>query len=208
MTGRVSSTHTRATLPCAWAARTTPSAVPYPAVASAPALQCVRIRACGGTSAAPWAPIAWFAARSSSRIACASARSRARTSSGGSRRPLSATRFMRSRAQKRLTAVGRVAASPFSAVSTSAKSPSNVVARLARAASATPYAAVTPMAGAPRTTRVRIASARSSQRLYARSTSRPGRSVWSISMSRSWAHQTGVRKDPCVMRAGDVPRPR
>ena len=42
------------------------------------------MRAFGGTSDAPWAPMARFAAMSSSRMACASARSRTRTSISGS----------------------------------------------------------------------------------------------------------------------------
>jgi len=84
---------------------------------------------------------------------------------------------MRSSAQKRFTAVGRVAASPLIAVSRSASSASPLVAVLWRAASATPNAAATPIAGAPRTTSARMASATSSQRVYSRSTSRPGKSV-------------------------------
>jgi hypothetical protein len=70
--GRVSSASTRTRLPAATAPRTTPRAVPKPAVASAPALQWVRITASSGTSAAPWAPIARQAARSSAQIARAS----------------------------------------------------------------------------------------------------------------------------------------
>ncbi len=64
-TGRVSQATTRTRLPASRAARTTPSAVPYPPVASAPALQCVRIVAPSGTRAAPIAPIALHAATSS-----------------------------------------------------------------------------------------------------------------------------------------------
>ena len=66
--------------------------------------------------------------------------------------------FMRSMAQKRLTAVGRVAASVAQMVSNSASS------REGSACStpiATPMAAATPMAGAPRITIERIASATS-----------------------------------------------
>src|SRR5207245_2608599 len=159
ITGRVSSTHTRSTLPWAWAARITPSAVPKPAVARAPALQWVRMRAFAGTSAAPWVPRARFAAMSSSRIAWASVRSRAFTRSSGTPTDARATRRIRSSAQKRLTAVGRVAARPLIAASRSPRRASNVVARLWRAASATPKAAATPIAGAPRPTSVRIALA-------------------------------------------------
>ena len=64
--GRVSSANTVTCLPASTAPRMTPSAVPYPAVASAPALQCVRMRASAGTTAAPNAPIARQLATSSS----------------------------------------------------------------------------------------------------------------------------------------------
>src|SRR2546425_67011 len=192
MTGRVSSTQTSATLLWACAERTTPSAVPYPAVARAPALQCVRIRAPGGTRAAPWSPSARLAATSSSRIAWASATRRTRSSANGRSRAASATRRIRSRAQNRLTAVGRVAASPLMATSRSARSSSKVVAGLWRAASATPKAAVTPMAGAPRTTSVRIASITSCHRGNARSISSRGRRVWSRRISRSPAQRMGL----------------
>ena len=60
-------------LPASCAARMTPSAVPYPPVARAPALQCVRTVAPSGTSSAPSAPIARHAATSSRWIASASA---------------------------------------------------------------------------------------------------------------------------------------
>ena len=92
ITGRVSSTHTSASLPRSCAARMTPSAVPYPAVASAPALQWVRTRPPSGTSAAPWAPMARLAATSSSRIAWASSSSRPRSASIGTVRFSIATR--------------------------------------------------------------------------------------------------------------------
>src|ERR1035438_3464503 len=52
----------------------TPSAVPYPQVASAPALQCVSTPPSSGINAPPNAPIVLQAAMSSSYIACASAR--------------------------------------------------------------------------------------------------------------------------------------
>ncbi len=65
-----------------------------------------------------------------------------------------------SMAQKRLTAVGRVAARSRAACSTSATSGGPALAER-RAARATPNAAATPMAGAPRITMVRMASATS-----------------------------------------------
>ena len=132
-TGRVSSDPARATLPCACAARTTPSAVPYPAVARAPALQWVRMRAFGGTSARAVGAhraiggdvlrraIAWASA---SRRAPAVERQRARR--GDCRR-------IRSSAQKRLhRGRPRRARSPLMAVSRSASRPSKRR-RLARA---------------------------------------------------------------------------
>src|ERR1700731_1229041 len=51
--GRVSSAYTWIFLPCSTAARMTPSAVPYPAVASAPALQCVSTPPALGSGVAP-----------------------------------------------------------------------------------------------------------------------------------------------------------
>jgi hypothetical protein len=68
---------------------------------------------------------------------------------------------MRSMAQKRFTAVGRVAASTLPTTRISASSAGSVVAVLWRAPRATPIAAETPMAGAPRTTMVVMTSATS-----------------------------------------------
>ena len=78
--GRVSSART-ATPPSAASARTTPSAVPIPAVARAPALQCVRTVGTAGarrarSQAAPRRPISTQAARSSAAMRSASASSR------------------------------------------------------------------------------------------------------------------------------------
>ena len=64
-TGRVSSAITRMPLPWACAARITASAVPSPAVASAPALQWVSTVAPSGISAAPCSPILRLASTSS-----------------------------------------------------------------------------------------------------------------------------------------------
>ena len=66
---------------------------------------------------------------------------------------------MRSMAQKRLTAVGRVAAKVLHIVSKSAASAGTVVAGLFFTPRARPIAAETPMAGAPRTTIVVMTSA-------------------------------------------------
>ena len=94
------------------APRMTPRAVPYPAVASAPALQCVRMRALSGTTLAPYAPMARQLATSSSWMAPASATSRALSCSTDSPAvtPAANDCFIRSMAQNRFTAVGRVAA--------------------------------------------------------------------------------------------------
>ena len=76
---------------------------------------------------------------------------------------------MRSIAQKRLTAVGRVAAKSAASRSIAGASGSPAAAAW-RAPRAIPKAAVTPIAGAPRTAIVRIASATSSGRLSRSST--------------------------------------
>ncbi len=65
-------------------------------------------------------------------------------------------RRMRSIAQNRLTAVGRVAASVLEMDSSSLVSAGIVVAELFLTPRATPIAAATPIAGAPRTTMVVI----------------------------------------------------
>ena len=62
--GRVSQAMTDTFFP--FAERTTPSAVPWPAVARAPVLQWVMTRAPAGMSSAPRSPSARFAATSSS----------------------------------------------------------------------------------------------------------------------------------------------
>ena len=66
---------------------------------------------------------------------------------------------MRSIAQKRFTAVGRVAASTVHMVSNSAVSSEMLLAGLFLTPRASPMAAETPMAGAPRTTMVVMMSA-------------------------------------------------
>ena len=111
-TGRVSSAYTRATLPCAAAAYTMPSAVPKNTVARLPALQCVRMRAPFGRSAAPCAPMARFAASSSaSRAFTASKRAAAASSAPPPARTRPrAARLIRATPQERFTAVGRALA--------------------------------------------------------------------------------------------------
>ena len=100
--GRVSSASTEIGFPPSHAARTTPSAVPYAAVARAPALQWVSTFAARGTSGAPSSPMRRQEASSSSRIAWASAS----TASG----PAANRARTRATAQARFTAVGRAAA--------------------------------------------------------------------------------------------------
>ena len=156
--GRVSSANTSICFPLSRAARITPSAVPYPAVASAPALQCVSTVFRSGTSGAPWLPIARLIAISSSRTSCASCTMRSRISSSGLPRSDVYSRFIRSIAQNRLTAVGRVAASVAQMTSTW---PSTSASSAFNTPIATPIAAATPIAGAPRMIMSRIAVATS-----------------------------------------------
>jgi hypothetical protein len=158
-TGRVSSAYTRTRLPAATAERITPSAVPCPAVARAPALQWVRMRAPSGTSAAPCAPMRRFAAMSSEKISRAlpvSASTIAPTSWPGTLRQQAR---IRSSAQNRFTAVGRLAARTRKPLSSSAEKSAGAAPRRRCASTAIPNAAAQPIAGAPRTARSRMASA-------------------------------------------------
>ena len=109
--GRVSPAKTAHFFPPWSAARTTPRAVPYPAVASPPALQWVRIPLPSGTSCAPNRPMALHAARSSSSTRSASALSAAKVRG--------CTSESRSKDQRRFTAVGRASSKACRAVSNS-----------------------------------------------------------------------------------------
>jgi hypothetical protein len=126
-------------------------------------LQWVSTRASAGTTSAPNAPIARQFATSSSWIACASASRRSLICSTDA--PACAVsakaRFMRSIAQNRLTAVGRVAAISSQVLWNSAANFCVPVALLLRMPTAMPIAAATPIAGAPRITIVLIARATS-----------------------------------------------
>ena len=185
-TGRVSSAKTRSTLPCSAAAYTTPSAVPKNTVARLPALQCVRMRACSGTRAAPAAPIARFTASSSRSMRSTSSKRKSATSPGAA--PSATRRFardsMRAVAHMRFTAVGRAAEisaatgrssarklSPASAhpCDTAPRAPSFT------AQSATAAAPAAPMAGAPRTASVFMASTTSRQLPVEQKRSSPGK---------------------------------
>ena len=109
--GRVSSANTSIFFPASTAARITPSAVPYPAVASAPALQCVRTVLPSGTSVAPFCADGVVDGDVFQRDLLAPPRSaRADLVEGGRSVPVVQIRI-RSIAQNRLTAVGRVPAS-------------------------------------------------------------------------------------------------
>ena len=160
--GRVSSTQILIRFPASAAARMTPMAVPYPAVASPPALQWVRMRAGFGTNAWPCRPIAWLMRMSSSRIVSDSAVRRVWISATGRSRDCRATPSIRRIAQARLTAVGRVRMSWSPTRSRAAQNAAWSVSRIVRAPRASPMAAAIPMAGAPRTCRVRMAWATSS----------------------------------------------
>src|SRR5581483_8674583 len=177
--GRVSSAKTSIFLPALTAARITPSAVPYPAVASAPALQCVSTVLPSGTRSAPFRPMAWQMAMSSSRIFCASEIMLRTISSLAAPCSEAIKDRIRSMPQNRFTAVGRVAARVLQTVSKSSP---------AWTPRATPIAAATPIAGAPRITMVLIASATSR---YVRQVTKRcwrGRRVWSIITTPASVH--------------------
>ncbi len=158
--GRVSSANTRSGRPCSCARYIGAVAVPMPPVASAPALQWVSTAGVGWdasrllapasshrqaarSSGSACSPMARHIAASSSWIRFASA-----SSASGVRSPAAYSRFMRSIAQKRLTAVGRLVARWLAASS-----------KVSCCAPMTqPNAAATPIAGAPRTLSRLIAS--------------------------------------------------
>ena len=167
----------------------TPSAVPYPPVASDPVLQWVRMSQRSSISAAPRAPIRWFASMSSSWIASASA---SRICSGF---PMTcaATPRMRSSAHARLTAVGRAEASAASSSSIVSRQRPGCSFQARRAASTTPYAALIPIAGAPRTTISRIARATWPALAHSSHSARSGSARWSSSASESPVQRQGRR---------------
>src|SRR6266511_1487805 len=165
--GRVSPAQTCSRLPVSCAARTTPSAVPYPTVASEPALQCVSTRAPSGTSSAPSRPISRFPATSAAAMRSASARA-------ASAPPSSHAAIARATPHERFTAVGRASARRRAAARTPPAS------SIVRAARATPNAPAAPSAGAPRTASDRTASHRSSTVAHSTNRSSPGSARWSI----------------------------
>ncbi len=97
-------------LPASTAPRMTPSAVPYPAVASAPALQWVITVSPSSISAAPWRPMARLVSMSSRWMRRASDSHSETSVAKGACPAVFHTLRMRSTAQRRFTAVGRAAA--------------------------------------------------------------------------------------------------
>src|SRR6266536_5268899 len=140
-------------------------------------------------SSAPRSPRRWQEARSSSRMARASARRPSRTAASPCGSSAAKRRRMRSMAQKRLTAVGRVTRICSHTPSRSRRSAApSAVER--RTPSAIPKAAVTPMAGAPRTAMSRMAAATSAGCRQRRYDSSCGSRRWSISTTDSSSHTT------------------
>ena len=121
------------------------------------------MRAPSGTNAAPTRPIARQLATSSSWMALASASSRSLISVTDAPACTAAANvpFIRSIAQNRLTAVGRVPAIRSQVFWNSVANCRVPVALLRRIARAMPIAAATPIAGAPRMTIVLMARATS-----------------------------------------------
>ena len=150
----------------------TPRAVPTPAVAMAPVWQWCNTRQSFESKPTPCCTNCIVRRRSSASIV--SARSCKATGSTGGRAAVELR--IRSRAQPRLTAVGRDARR--TAMASSRSSP-------ARAAITTPQAAATPIAGAPRTAIVAIASATSRQWRRGRMATSWGNRRWSRSSSCS-----------------------
>src|SRR2546425_38758 len=184
----------------------TPSAVPWPAVARDPVLQWVRTRAPSGTRAAPARPMARLVSRSALKSASAASANLPAADLGSSRVPAPSAARIRSRAQKRFTAVGRLAARFLNAVSIAMSNSARGQSSWRLASSATPKAAAQPIAGAPRTTIDRMASATSAafaQLTYSR---RAGRARWSISSSRRPSQRrvsTGFASDDALIAAVD-----
>src|SRR5262245_44312749 len=189
-------------LPASRAESTTPSAVPWPAVASAPVLQWVRTRAPSGTRAAPARPIARFVSTSARKRASAASASLSAATAGSP--CFASTARMRSSAQNRLTAVGRLSANVASAACSASENWAGALCLSFRASSATPKAAAQPIAGAPRTAIARIATATSAALEQLRYSKRAGSSRWSISSrrpSRQRSVSTAVPLDDAFIAA-------
>src|SRR6266581_5136190 len=202
--GRVSLAITETRLPWSRAVRITPSAVPWPAVARDPELQWVRTRAPSGRSAVPARPMARLVSRSALKSASAASASSAAADFGSSFVPAACTTRMRWSAQKRFTAVGRLAARLLNAISIAVSNSACVPRSWRFASSATPKAAAQPIAGAPRTTIERMASATSAALVQLTYSRRAGRARWSISSSRAPRQRrvsTGIASDDALITA-------
>src|SRR5882672_787440 len=113
---------------------------------------------------------------------------------------------MRSSAQERLTAVGRLSASVLKATSIASVNCEGARCFSRCASSAMPNAAAQPIAGAPRTTIARMATATSAALVQLTYSSRPGSRRWSISSrrpSRQRNVSTAVASDDALIAAVD-----
>src|SRR6266853_2255680 len=111
---------------------------------------------------------------------------------------------MRSSAQNRFTAVGRLAASVLNAACIAVSNSRGGRSCCRRPSSAMPKAAAQPIAGAPRTTIARIASATSAALAQLTYSRRLGRARWSISSSRVPRQRkvsTGIASDDALIAA-------
>src|SRR2546428_5967354 len=200
--GRVSLAITETRLPASRAERITPRAVPGPAVARAPVLQWVRTRAPSGTRAAPARPMARLVSTSATESASAASATLPAADFGSCF--AASTPRMRSSAQNRFTAVGRLAASASNAASIAVSNSRGGRSCCRCASSATPKAAAQPIAGAPRTTIERMASATSAAFVQLTYSRRAGRARWSISSSRAPRQRrvsTGIASDDALIAA-------
>src|SRR6266852_4093741 len=148
--------------------------------------------------------MARLVSRSALKSASAASASLPAADLGSSRVPAPRAARIRSRAQKRFTAVGRLAARFLNAVSIAASNSARVPRSWRFASSATPKAAAQPIAGAPRTTIDRIASATSAAFVQLTYSRRAGRTRWSISSSRAPRQRrvsTGIASDDALIAA-------
>src|SRR5882724_7604658 len=123
---------------------------------------------------------------------------------GSSRVPGPSAARIRSRAQKRFTAVGRLAAKFLNAISIAASNSAGAQRAWRWASSAIPKAAAQPIAGAPRTTIARMASATSAALVQLTYSRRAGRARWSMSSSRVPCQRrvsTGIASDDALIAA-------
>ena len=163
------------------------------------------MRASAGTRLAPWAPIARQLATSSSwmwRDSSSSSRFISSTEAPACTCRAN-TRFMRSMAQNRFTAVGRVAAISSQSFWNSVANCLVPLAPLRFMPSARPMAAATPIAGAPRITIVLMAFATSLAVLQVTYTSDAGSLRWSIITTVSSFHSMvgSILLEPTSRRA-------